>query len=821
MTLCEFASITISKLLQVSGLLKIKYDETIMSIPLINSNDMLMIASSPLRNNYILMKKLTLLVWMLCAYISYSHAQTIELQGKVIDKLTKEPIPGASIKVKNLSIGKTDAFGRYKVSVFNTDTLYVSCAGFKTCCHQPGCGNQIILEQEIQTLKEIVVTAGRTAESRRESPVALSTIGTLMLKETKANSLDQVLNKASGVFMVNLGNEQHQMSIRQPMTTKSLFLYLEDGIPVRTTGLYNHNALIEMNMASMKQIEVIKGPASAIYGAEAIGGAINVITLSAPAQTTGQISIQANTNGYKRTDIQYGDSFGKGGVLVSGYYANSTGGRLQHSDFSKAALTVKGHYNFNMSTRLINSISYNNYYSDMFGALDSSHYADRNFSSLNNFTFRKVKALRVKSQLSHMWADFAETKASWVYRNNSIDQNPAYKIKNDYRRVSGGTYKGDPLRAHGEINTSEFNTFAFFLQHDQKLEKLRNKISAGLNVDFSPSHYHANYIGIDKNEDGYFTGYSKSDSALSHYSTTITNLASYLSYNQDVLKGLKLVAAIRYDYYHYNYQNKLSASSFSGAPDTENDFMSFTPKLGLTYNYKNIGFYTNFSQGFVPPQISELYQGVKVPYLSPQTFYNYEVGGWLELYSGKIYADWSLYSMKGTNEIISVLSDDGTSKNENAGITRHIGFEYGLNYRPSAELKLRFSGANSRHIFIEFVEKGLNYNGNIMAGAPKFLANGEISYRPAFVKGLRTSIEWQHQSSYWLDNINSKKYGGFNVYNVRGAYQFKQFEIWLNILNAADAYYSVAASKSASGYSYNLGQPRTFNTGISYQLVKK
>ena len=37
--------------------------------------------------------------------------------------------------------------------------------------------------------------------------------------------------------MVSLGNEQHQMSIRQPMTTKSLFLYLEDGIPVRTTGL--------------------------------------------------------------------------------------------------------------------------------------------------------------------------------------------------------------------------------------------------------------------------------------------------------------------------------------------------------------------------------------------------------------------------------------------------------------------------------------------------------------------------------------------------------------------------------------------------------
>jgi outer membrane receptor protein involved in Fe transport len=278
------------------------------------------------------------------------------------------------------------------------------------------------------------------------------------------------------------------------------------------------------------------------------------------------------------------------------------------------------------------------------------------------------------------------------------------------------------------------------------------------------------------------------------------------------------VAAFRYDYFHYNYQNKLPVAAFSGTPDTKNSFQSFTPKIGLTYNYRNIGFYTNYSQGFVPPQISELYQGVSVPYLSPQTFHNYELGGWFELSSGKVYADWSLYRMNGTNEIISVLSDDGTSKNENAGKTSHMGVEYGINYRPSPALKIRLSAANAKHTFVDFIEKGINYNGNVMAGAPHFLANGELSYRPGFLKGLRTSIEWQHQSSYWLDNANSKRYNGFNVYNVRGAYQFKNIEVWLNVLNAADAYYSVAASKSASGYSYNLGQPRTFNTGISYQL---
>src|ERR1044072_2184527 len=128
----------------------------------------------------------------------------------------------------------------------------------------------------ITELQQVVVSASRSAQKRSEAPIAISTITTQTLQDTKANRLDQVLNKVSGVFMVSLANEQHEMSIRQPMTTKSLLLYLEDGIPIRTTGLYNHNALLEMNMAGARQIEIIRGPACSLYGAEVIGGAVNI-----------------------------------------------------------------------------------------------------------------------------------------------------------------------------------------------------------------------------------------------------------------------------------------------------------------------------------------------------------------------------------------------------------------------------------------------------------------------------------------------------------------------------------------------------------------
>src|SRR5690606_21363508 len=130
-----------------------------------------------------------------------------------------------------------------------------------------------------------------------------------MLEETKPTRLDEVLNKVEGVYMVDLGNEQHTMAIRQPINYQGLFLYLEDGVPIRPTGVFNHNALLEMNMAGLSRIEVIRGPASSLYGSEAIGGAINFITLRPAAIPTGRISIQGNNNGYRRLDFNGSNTF--------------------------------------------------------------------------------------------------------------------------------------------------------------------------------------------------------------------------------------------------------------------------------------------------------------------------------------------------------------------------------------------------------------------------------------------------------------------------------------------------------------------------------
>lgn len=692
--------------------------------------------------------------------------------------------------------------------------LYRTIVVFIGCC--PFVLNAQKQQQPVDSLnaakelEPVVVTASRVTQKRSEVPVAIAVITRQTISDTRATRIDQLINKVSGVNMVDLGNEQHEMSIRQPMTTKSLFLYLEDGIPVRTAGLYNHNALLEMNMAAARQIEVIKGPASALYGAEAIGGAVNILTQEPPDNTIASLSLQVSNTGYKRAEAQAGSHLGKLGLLVSGYYAGRQNGPLDHSDFHKTAFSVRADYQVNSTTKWVNSLTYVDYYSDMLGALDSVHFANKDYSTPQTFTYRKVPALRYRSQLFRQWNANSFFQAGFVFRHNTVAQNPSYRIKN-----------ASATLANGEINESTFSTYLLFVQQVQQFKWMKSRLITGLSFDLSPSKYLSNYISIRRDGRGYYMSYDKTDSVLSKYGTGISNFAGYASYELSPFKGLKLVAALRYDRYRYRFTNDLPPSAFSGAPSSLNHFGYLSPKLGATYNHGSVGFYVNYSEGFVPPQISELYTGVKVPYLGPQTFFNYEVGGWISLVKHHLYADWSYYLLKGSNEIVNVKNPDGSTENRNTGKTQHAGIEYGITYKPSGQWMIRLSAANSKHRFIDYVEKNVAYNGMEMPGAPHFFSNAELMYKPVFIKGLRIGLEWQHLGSYYMDNLNTKKYGGYDLLNIRTGYKLKAFEIWVNVLNAGNRYYSTLASKSGSTLAYNLGDPREISVGIAYQFVKK
>ena len=112
--------------------------------------------------------------------------------------------------------------------------------------------------------------------------------------------IGQLVNQTPGVLMNDLGNEQHMMSIRQPITTSAVYQYLEDGISIRPVGVFNHNALYEVNLAGIDSIEILRGPASSLYGSNAIGGTINFLTKASSLTPTADLGLSASSEGYRQ-----------------------------------------------------------------------------------------------------------------------------------------------------------------------------------------------------------------------------------------------------------------------------------------------------------------------------------------------------------------------------------------------------------------------------------------------------------------------------------------------------------------------------------------
>lgn len=752
---------------------------------------------------------------MACMAMRISYAQ--QLQGRIADAQTREALPGVNIKqVTAVSGCTTNAQGQYELPAASpTDSIQVSFVGYNTRKIAVAAAEKmpvIYLQASSTNLNEIIVSSSRDKQYRTEAPVAISTISPQTLQETKATTLDKVLNKVSGVYMVDLGNEQHTMAIRQPIGYKSLFLYLEDGIPIRTIGDFNHNALIEINMAALRNIEVIRGPASSLYGSEAVGGAVNFITAAPTLVPTAKVQLEASNWGYKRTDFSVSDTKGKAGFVVGGYYADQRNGYMDHSDFHKLALTARMDYQLNEKNKWTTAATLVDYKTDQTGGLDSTHFYAKDYRNFQTFSYRQVKALRIRSTLDHTWNSSNHTSVTAFFRHSTIGQNPFYAIRDI----------PNSLKARGEINSDAFHSYGLIAQHKKNFSWKQASLIAGVSADYSPATYFANYIDITKDAAGYYRSYQPTDSVLTSYNVGLLNTALYTQFSFSLITNMRIVAALRYDRMDYDFDNQLPPSAFTGAPSERNNFNALTPKLGLTYNlHHQRGLYVNYSKGFAPPNISELYRGVKVPVLEPAIYNNYEAGGWFGFAQDKGYVDISVYQMKGSNEIISVRSADGSYENRNAGATTHRGVEWNARYTPLRSIFLRSSGTYAVHTFNAYTENGKQYDHNDMNGAPRWITNTEITWKPPLLKGFRIGAEWQHVSSYFMDAANTAKYGGYELFNLRAGYQFRSFDCWVNCMNAGDQPYATLAEKSAYGKSYRVGPRQTFNFGIAYSFTGK
>ena len=670
---------------------------------------------------------------------------------------------------------------------------------------------------EVKTLATIVVTASREGESINNTPAAISQITAKDIEDKHATFIGQLLNQTPGVLMNDLGNEQHMMSIRQPITTAAVYQYLEDGISIRPVGVFNHNALYEVNLAGVDNIEILRGPASSLYGSNAIGGTVNFITKAPTLTPTADIGISASSEGYRRLDVGASNTFdteyGEHGLRLSAYASDRGDSWQDHAESNKQSVTLRHDWRISDATQIKNIFSYNHLEADMTGSLNVDDYNKRSGYSYQTFTYRAVDSTRLSSQINHKWSDQQQTQATLYYRDNTTEQNPSYNIRTDIRNgTPTGTYTG-------QITENAFQSYGLNVQHSVDLDQV--KWVVGAMADHSPNQAKTNDIEVFRDPTSLvYTGYQQRQ-LLRNFNVDVNNQAIYGQANWQVLPNLNLVGGARYDWISYDFDNQLTPSRVTGAPDEKRNFKKASPQLGVVWNITpKMDVYSNWSQGFVPPEVSSLYgANLVTPDLDAATFNNIDAGLRFKLLGldGEI----TVYRLQGKDEVISYTKADNTREPRNAGKTLHQGIEIGGTWKISDayDQRVKVSGSIAQHEYEEFQPSPvLNYSANTMPSSPKSF--GTIEYQIKPIPELLLSAEGVYVGSYWINDANTEKYNGHTLLNLRANYRNNGYEVFGQILNATDVHYAESTSFSNNQVSYTPAAPRTYLLGLRYHFGK-
>lgn len=687
-----------------------------------------------------------------------------------------------------------------------------------------------VAQQADRQVDEVVISGSRSATKLAETPVSIGVVRKEQWEQDKAKSVGEIINRISGVHWNDLGNEQHSMGIRQPISTNNVYQYLEDGIPIRPLGVFNHNALNEMNMNGASSVEVVKGAASSLYGSNAVGGAVNFLTERASRTPTATAGIRHDSkDGFTRIDTGASNTYGDLGVRFSHYSSKRDHNNWQqYSGGSKDSLTLRGDYVIDSKSWLRASFVQTDLVSDMTGSLFENDYRTNPGKSINTFTYRKDKATRANLAWEGETTANGLTTVTLFARNNDHGQLPSYTISG-----AGATSR------NGTINNNHVESTGLDIKHEQNFGWLRSKLVSGVYLDKSQNKYVSDNIAITRDSStGVYTSYTLDPGrvrGVRDYQADISNEAVFSQFEFSPADKLRLVAGGRYDNITYDFvNNKPTATAANrldyGSPNESRSFSKFSPKVGATYGLGGAAsIYSNVSDGFVPPEVSQLYGKSSIPDLRPASYRSMEIGYRNTFGDSGIKLDTALFRLEGKDTIVSYTVSPGNSENRNAGKTRSQGLEFGLS-QVTSRFDWRVGATVSSHRYLEYrATSTLDYSGREMSAAPSHVLNAQIGYR--VVPQARIALGLTSLGSYWMNDLNTVKYAGHDVFSLQGSYDFGQgWEGWMQVRNLFDKAYANTASSSYNGTTaytpntqnqYGPGSPRSIMVGVTWMMGRK
>lgn len=658
--------------------------------------------------------------------------------------------------------------------------------------------SQIIVAQNQDTtilLNEVVVGAYQINTRLHQVPGSISVLSGQEIQTADGNSFSNTLHSLPGIYMHSGTYATSRIVIRgvgsrTPYNTNRIKSYLND-VPITSSdGISTPE---DIDLLGIGRMEVVKGPASALYGS-GLGGNINLYTPQ-PYRSSGSALLQYGS--YNTLKASAAGNYRNNEMNIWGNLAHlQSDGYRENNHFRRTSLLSSGKWqkpNYSLEYTLL-LMDFN---ADIPSSVGKTLYetdpraAAANWKNIGGYKDyqRAIAGVTLANRLSDKWNNrltvFGRFTDSYEKRpfNNLDDGSGGGGVRN---RLTFHTDKTDIVAG------IEWITDTYRWQLDLNDEIINNN---------SENRHQLNVFGM----------------------------AYYRPNEQWNISVGGAVNSIRYRLTD-KFPDNGDQSGHRNFP------LIFSPRVGVNFAPSNrLALYASAGHGFSMPSPEEtlLPEGDINTDIKPEQGMQYEAGARLNLFGNATQLEMAVYLIDLNNLLVTKRLTEDIFTGINAGKTRHSGVEFLWKQRifnkPSfpGSLFLNANYTYSHNKFIDFTDDGNTYNGNQLPGIPSHIAQANLAWNP--VKAFELSTQFQYIGAQFLNDANSLTNDAYFLGNLRASYGFSfdgmgSFELFAGINNFTNTHYSPMITVNAVAFGnaearyYYPGLPRHYFTGILWKF---
>jgi iron complex outermembrane receptor protein len=659
-----------------------------------------------------------------------------------------------------------------------------------------------------KTLETVVVRGYEQNRKLLEIPAPVSYIGKSQLERFNNSGILHAMNTAAGVRMEERSPGSYRLnirgsSLRSPFGVRNVKVYWNN-IPFTDAG--GNTYLNQFSFHNVNSIEIIKGPASSLYGA-GTGGAVLIKSL--PVVWKPNVSVNYMAGSFNHHLINSSLQFGNQNLQsnVSFTHQESDGYRVQ-SNMKRDVLTYEAKINAGDRDQMNVVFLYGDLYYQTPGGLTKAQFeanprAARPAAGIFPSAEQAQAAIFQKTILAgfnnqHEFNSRFQNTTS-LYGAFSQIKNPAIR---NYEKRNEPHFGGRTVFAyHEEIGAARLNiVFGGEVQKGfSNIKVYRNKLGASDSLQTDDEIDNLQYFGFAQTELELNQGW-------------IVTLGA--SINKSEIEFTR-VSTIPSQVQKVTYSNEIA------------------PRFSILKKVtSNVAVYTSVSKGFSPPTLAELLPSTSIinTSLEPEDGINYELGARGSFFRDKLFVDVNGFLFTLKNTLAQRRDASGADYFENAGSTRQRGLETNVTWQPirlenSAITDLGVFVSHTWHNFIYKDYKQLNTDlsgKKLPSVAPHVLSAGfDITTKI----GLYSNVNYYYSDPIPLNDANTDIASSFNLLGARAGFRKTVFNnLRLDVFGTVDNIFNTTYSlgndiNAAAGRYYNAAPGINYSAGVNVRYT--